>query len=159
MPLRRTAVLALTAAACLVAPAAVLAPTAGAVTPTAHGGVSTLPAPSAHERDDHLTITVSKSGKGSIDGTRELKCHPAGGDHPRAREACSALDKATRWGKDPFAPVAKDTPCTMQYGGPAVAHVTGRWAGRPVDAAFKRDNGCEISRWDKLVPALPSTAS
>jgi hypothetical protein len=43
----------------------------------------------------------------------------------------------------------------MRYGGPATAHVTGRWAGRPVDAVYDRSNGCEIERWDRLVPLLP----
>jgi hypothetical protein len=43
----------------------------------------------------------------------------------------------------------------MQYGGAATARVTGTWAGRPVDAAYSRKNGCEIARWDRLVPLLP----
>jgi hypothetical protein len=47
--------------------------------------------------------------------------------------------------------------CTMLYGGPATAHVTGTWAGRPVDARFDRADGCEIARWDALVPLLPET--
>jgi hypothetical protein len=43
----------------------------------------------------------------------------------------------------------------MQYGGPATAHVTGNWAGRPVDTTYDRSDGCEIARWDRLVPVLP----
>ncbi|WP_245654449.1 SSI family serine proteinase inhibitor [Streptomyces violens] len=155
MALRRIAALVLTAATCAITPA-IGAPTAGAVTPSEQHRL--MPVPLSHG-GDRLTVTVRDSGSTAMDGTHELKCHPTGGDHPKAQDACRALDKATRWGKDPFAPVAPDAVCTMQHGGPATAHVTGRWAGRPVDATFKRDNGCEIGRWDKLVPLLPSTAS
>jgi hypothetical protein len=45
----------------------------------------------------------------------------------------------------------------MQYGGPATARITGTWHGRPVDATYKRTDGCEISRWQGLVPVLPAT--
>lgn len=51
--------------------------------------------------------------------------------------------------------MAEGTLCTMQYGGSATAHVTGTWAGRPVDARYDRGDGCEIARWDRLVPLLP----
>ncbi|PTM95521.1 SSI family serine proteinase inhibitor [Streptomyces sp. VMFN-G11Ma] len=103
---------------------------------------------------DHLTVTVRHAG-GGADGTYRLLCHPGGGTHPDADRACAALDRVTTWGKDTFAPVPGDSVCTMQYGGPATAHVTGVWAGRPVDAEYDRSNGCEIGRWDRLVPLLP----
>ncbi len=104
-----------------------------------------MPAP-AH--DDHLTVTVT--GSGDADGTYELYCHPAGGTHPHAKAACDQLDGATVWGTDTFAPVPTNRMCTQIYGGPEQAHVSGSWAGRPVDAAFKRTNGCETARWNKL---------
>jgi hypothetical protein len=103
---------------------------------------------------DHLTVTVRHAG-GGRDGTYELYCHPGGGTHPDVRGACGALDRNTRWGRDTFAPVPEGSVCTMRYGGPATAHVTGTWAGRPVDAAYDRGNGCEITRWNRLVPLLP----
>ncbi|WP_030188906.1 SSI family serine proteinase inhibitor [Streptomyces violaceorubidus] len=103
---------------------------------------------------DHLTVTVRDAGAG-MDGTYELYCHPAGGDHPHAADACSVVDGDTRWGREVFAPVPEGSVCTMQYGGPATAHVTGTWAGRPVDATYDRRDGCEISRWDRMVPLLP----
>jgi len=103
---------------------------------------------------DRLTVTVHGAGDGA-DGTFELECHPAGGTHPHAAEACARLDRMTTWGKDTFAPVPPDSMCTMVYGGPATAHVTGTWAGRPVDARYDRSNGCEISRWNALEPVLP----
>ncbi|MGH4034678.1 SSI family serine proteinase inhibitor [Actinomycetota bacterium Odt1-20B] len=105
---------------------------------------------------DRLTVTVMDAGEGQ-DGTFDLECRPTGGSHPDADGACATLDQVP-WGKDPFAPVAPDAMCTMQYGGPATAHITGTWHGRHVDASFKRTDGCEISRWDSLVPVLPTTA-
>ncbi|CAL9493199.1 MULTISPECIES: SSI family serine proteinase inhibitor [Streptomyces] len=114
------------------------------------GGESSRPA-------DKLTFDVSGSGSGR-DGSYTLRCHPAGGDHPAPVRACAALDRATSGGRDPFTPVAADATCTMIYGGPATARVTGTWHGRDVDARFGRDNGCEVARWNSLVPALPKTA-
>ncbi|MEU5087240.1 SSI family serine proteinase inhibitor [Streptomyces sp. NPDC021356] len=107
---------------------------------------------------DHLTVTVRHAG-GGRDGTYELYCHPRGGSHPDARGACRVLDRTTRWGRDTFAPVPDDSACTLQYGGPATARVTGTWAGRPVDAAYDRRDGCEIDRWNRLVPVLPDLGS
>lgn len=104
---------------------------------------------------DHLTVTVADSGKASSDGTFELYCHPTAGDHPRAKQACDGLDELVTWGKDPFASVGTGTRCTMQYGGPVSAHVRGTWAGRRVNSHFNRENGCEMKRWDTLVPLLP----
>ncbi|CAM5237430.1 Subtilisin inhibitor domain-containing protein OS=Streptomyces tendae OX=1932 GN=GUR47_21580 PE=3 SV=1 [Streptomyces tendae] len=103
---------------------------------------------------DHLTVTVRDAGAG-MDGTYELYCHPVGGDHPHPEDACSVVDGDTRWGREVFAPVPEGSVCTMQYGGPATARVTGTWAGRPVDATYDRRDGCEISRWDRMVPLLP----
>ncbi|MFD5397737.1 SSI family serine proteinase inhibitor [Streptomyces sp. NPDC127097] len=108
---------------------------------------------------DHLTVTVRGSGSVREDGTFELYCHPARGTHRHAKKACAKLDGMTRWGRDPFAPVPQGANCTMIYGGPATAHVTGTWAGRPVNADFRRTNGCEISRWSSFEPLLPSTSS
>jgi hypothetical protein len=84
-----------------------------------------------------------------------VRCHPNRGDHPDVSGACAAVDRNTRWGEDAFAPVPAGSVCTMRYGGPATARVTGRWAGRPVDTTFERGNGCHIERWDRFVPLLP----
>ncbi|MEV7136737.1 SSI family serine proteinase inhibitor [Streptomyces tauricus] len=114
-----------------------------------------MPPPvSGPDKADHLTVTVSGAG-GGHDGRFELDCHPAGGSHPNAQAACDYLDRHTSWGKSPFAPAQERGMCTMQYGGPATAHVTGTWAGRPVDTTYRRGDGCEIARWDALVPVLP----
>nr|WP_051804055.1 SSI family serine proteinase inhibitor [Streptomyces sp. NRRL S-474] len=107
---------------------------------------------------DHLTVTVRNAG-GGADGTFELYCGPDGGSHPDPRGACAALERNTRWGEDAFAPAREGGICTMQYGGPATAHVTGTWAGRWVDATYDRSDGCQIARWDRLVPLLPAMGS
>ena len=118
----------------------------------------TLVPPPVRDEDraggDHLTVTVRHSGH-AADGTYELYCHPGGGTHPDVGGACQAVGSNTQWGKDPFAPVPPNSICTMIYGGPATAHVTGTWAGRPVDATYDRSNGCEIARWNRMVPLLP----
>ncbi|MFF9427274.1 SSI family serine proteinase inhibitor [Streptomyces sp. NPDC014746] len=105
---------------------------------------------------DALTVTIEKSGRPLADGTYDLTCEGrAGGSHPDARDACTRLDQLAKDGADPFRPVPEDQMCTQMYGGPALAHVTGTWQGREVDARFSRANGCEIARWENLEPLLP----
>ncbi|MEU1404163.1 SSI family serine proteinase inhibitor [Streptomyces sp. NPDC005728] len=148
VPLRGVLVSSLAAAvsvSSLVALAAVPAAAAPAVPP---------PVRPEDRAGDHLTVVVQHAGEGR-DGTYEVSCHPGAGRHPDVAEACRVLDSNTRWGRDTFAPVATGTFCTMEYGGPATAHVTGIWAGRPVDASYDRSNGCGIGRWDRMVPLLP----
>ncbi|GAA2369133.1 hypothetical protein HUT13_13450 [Streptomyces harbinensis] len=108
-------------------------------------GAPPVPQP-AHE----LTITVRDLGE--ADGVYRLSCGPAGGDHPEAAGACAALEAA----EAPFAPLAEGTLCTRVYGGPATARVEGVWRGETVSADFNRTDGCQIARWDALVPALPA---
>lgn len=112
------------------------------------------PGPDGGRAGDHLTVTVRHAGDGR-DGTYEVYCHPDRGRHPDVRGACGALDRNSRWGRDTFAPVPEGSVCTMEYGGPATAHVTGTWSGRPVDTTYDRSNGCQIDRWNRLVPLLP----
>ncbi len=102
---------------------------------------------------DRLTVTVSHAGH--ADGRYVLRCHPGRGSHPDPVRACDTLDRRTTWGRDPFGPVPPRSLCAMQYGGTATAHITGTWAGRPVDARYGRGDGCQIARWDALVPVLP----
>ncbi|GAB2783133.1 SSI family serine proteinase inhibitor [Streptomyces daliensis] len=133
--------------------------TGGLVAPAAatpgSDGPAARTAPPA--KADHLNFTVKDSGNSAMDGTYSLECGPTGGDHPNAQGACDALAAASDRGANPFEPVAPDTKCTMIYGGPASAHIVGTWRGREIDARFSRGNGCEIRRWDALVPALPKT--
>lgn len=99
---------------------------------------------------DALTVVVD-DGNGST-RTWELTCSAdgPGGDHPDAENACAAIAAA----RDPWAPVPADTACTMVYGGPQTATVTGTWGGVAVEARFARNDGCEIGRWDRLAPLL-----
>ncbi len=148
MLLRRIAVsLAASLAAVAVVPAV-----AQADEPPAHA----LPEP----QPDVLTIT-SGAGPMTPYETFELSCAAdgsGGGGHPQADEACARLDAMAGEGREPFAPVPADMLCTMQYGGPETAHITGTWRGQPVDASFDRSNGCEIGRWNQLVPVLPAAS-
>ncbi|MEU2206961.1 SSI family serine proteinase inhibitor [Streptomyces hygroscopicus] len=138
--------LAVTAALTTAASVAALAPAGATPLP--------LPLPFDGESSDRLVIAVSETGDPDEAATFVLSCHPTGGTHPRARAACAQLDSETRWGRDPFAPVPPGAMCTGQYGGPATARVTGRWAGRPVNAWFDRTNGCEIARWNRFSVVL-----
>ncbi|MEU7120451.1 SSI family serine proteinase inhibitor [Streptomyces zaomyceticus] len=105
---------------------------------------------------DTLTVTVAESGHPNADGTFELTCDErAEGNHPARENACARLDQLAEAGANPFAPVPADQLCTQVYGGPAVAHITGTWQGRTVDARFSRADGCEIDRWENLEPVLP----
>lgn len=112
--------------------------------------------PAAQDTETRLTVTVSESGNPAADGTFELECDPAGGSHPAAQRACDLLDEAAESGDNPFRATDRNAMCTQQAGGPAAARVQGTWQGEEVDARFSRANGCEISRWNNLVPVLPS---
>ncbi len=82
-----------------------------------------------------------------------LRCDPTGGTLPRRATACRRL---AQLGWTTLRPVPPDTACTEIYGGPQVATVTGLIGGHAVWARLRRDNGCEIERWERnrfLVPA------
>ncbi|MGW8361697.1 SSI family serine proteinase inhibitor [Streptomyces wedmorensis] len=119
-------------------------------------GVGVLPPLPLLSGPDTLRVTVEKSGYPAADGTFELTCgERAAGDHPAAEDACKRLEQLAQEGANPFEEVPADALCTQVYGGPALAHVTGTWQGRKVDARFSRANGCEIPRWENLEPVLP----
>jgi hypothetical protein len=44
--------------------------------------------------------------------------------------------------------------CTLQYGGPERAHVTGTLEGRPVDVTLDRADGCGIADYEALFTAF-----
>ncbi|MFF5106238.1 SSI family serine proteinase inhibitor [Streptomyces sp. NPDC000134] len=139
----------------------VMPPATAAAAPVAGPVAGTAAPPPVRDEDrvDRLTVTVRDAGK-AADGTYELYCRPErGGTHPDPDGACAAMERSTRAGRDVFAPVPEGSVCTMQYGGPATARITGTWAGRPVDATYDRRDGCQIRRWDRLVPLLPDLRS
>jgi len=106
--------------------------------------------------DNQLTVTF-KADEKAKPVVMTLSCHPTGGDHPRAEEACGRLDAVEQDGTDPFAKPAPDEICTYIYGGPQTATVVGTWKGESVDAKFSRANGCEIGRWNAIEPVLSPT--
>jgi hypothetical protein len=103
-----------------------------------------------------LRITVWPEGPDG-EGVRvwRLRCDPPGGSLPRRATTCARLAALER----PFAPVPKDVGCTQIYGGPQVARVTGTFERRRVWATFKRTDGCEISRWNRVRFLFPGVAS
>lgn len=112
----------------------------------ASGGASSAGATVSPTPATRLDISV-KASKQAQAKQWTLTCDPVGGTHPEADKACVALSKAkTDW----FAPVAKDAVCTEIYGGPEEATVKGVWRGKQIDATFKRNNGCELTRWTNV---------
>ncbi|MBW0104168.1 hypothetical protein I4I78_17235 [Pseudonocardia sp. KRD-291] len=102
-------------------------------------------------------LQVIVAGSGAHDGTVTLDCTDDADDD---RAACERLDELARTGGTAaFEPVPADAMCTMQFGGPETAEITGTWGGRPVDASFARSGGCEIARWEALRPVLPDVTS
>jgi hypothetical protein len=98
----------------------------------------------------NLTITYD-DGEGNV-AEWTLTCNPPGGTHPDPEAACRALEEN---GEQALPPVSPTQRCTMIYGGPQTATVTGTWGGEEVDAEFSRTNGCEIHRWKSLAGLLP----
>lgn len=82
--------------------------------------------------------------------TAKLDCPPADDADEEDRQLC-------RWLAEGGAAALRepdDEPraCTMQYGGPETATVTGTLFGEPVNVDFSRTDGCEIARWDAAAP-------
>lgn len=115
------------------------------------GGATTETSPESSSALETELAVVLDEGEGAPPEEWTLTCDPAGGTHPDPGTACDALADL-----DPeiFEPVPPDAMCTMIYGGPQTAMVTGQWHGAPIDAEFSRENGCEIARWDAAVAVL-----
>jgi hypothetical protein len=103
------------------------------------------PAPSSALAD--LMVRVDGDGPGD-ELAKEFEVRCAEAQDSALCTGVASLSKAD------FAPTPPDTVCTQQYGGPQTAHVTGTLRGEPIDARFSREQGCEISRWDAVVPIL-----
>ncbi|WP_285250600.1 SSI family serine proteinase inhibitor [Pseudarthrobacter sp. fls2-241-R2A-168] len=126
---------------------------------TAPDAESTIPAPSPEppagpsagpgQGNAELAITY-KSSAAEPEVHYTLVCvdgmPDAESKHPTPAAACSALKENAALLASPA--LRTDQACTEQYGGPQEATVTGVVDGVPVDDAFKRTNGCEISAWN-----------
>jgi hypothetical protein len=124
-------------------------------------------APTGDASDDTATSPGADPGAGGTDltvvvtdgqgtSTWTLTCGPPGGTHPDPAQACTALAAA---GPDPLAPLPKEMACTQVYGGPQTATVAGTWDGVAVAADLDRTDGCQIARWDALLPVLQPGAA
>jgi hypothetical protein len=102
-----------------------------------------------------LTITIWPGGMAGPSERWTLRCGPTGGTLPARVAACRKLNSLSA----PFRPIPKDIVCTAIYGGPQVARVTGRFRGQRIWAEFRRRDGCEIGRWERLRPLLPPGGS
>lgn len=70
-----------------------------------------------------------------------LTCHPTGGTHPRAADACAALDTVNGdFTRLPHEPAM----CTQQYA-PVTAEAHGTWRGRAVHRTVTYENRCRLS--------------
>ncbi len=103
-----------------------------------------------------LHITVWPDGVGQP-GKKvyTLNCAPVGGTLPKRAAACTKLVRVER----PFAPTPKGMACTMIYGGPQEALVTGRFRGNLVRAHFSRKDGCELARWNRVRFLFPGAVA
>jgi hypothetical protein len=107
------------------------------------------PSPQAALAD--LTVRVDPDGTGAgKPRTAEVACDAAGDS-----KVCGAVAQLTA---EDFAPVDSQMACTQQYGGPETALVTGTFRGEEVTARFSRENGCAISRWQKVSELLGAAA-
>jgi hypothetical protein len=101
-----------------------------------------------------LRVTVWPKGKNEGHPlTWSLGCGPAVGTLPRPARACRLL-RALR---DPFAPLPPDEVCTQIYGGPQVALVRGTYLGLRIWRYFKRNDGCQIARWNRVMFLFPAS--
>lgn len=107
-----------------------------------------------------LSVELMADGEAVTD-TWTLECdgaNPVGeSGAPDPAAACAALAEG---GTGLFAEPGTDVACTMQYGGPQRASVSGTVDGEEVDAEFAASDGCQISRWEALSGLLgPATAA
>lgn len=106
------------------------------------------PADAGATGETALTITVDPDGPGEQEAqSAEVTCDEDGAGDP----ACAALEGVTATDLGPTPP---DVACTEIFGGPDEVRVSGTLNGEPVEERLTRANGCEIDRFDALVPTL-----
>ena len=91
-----------------------------------------------------LAVTLDPDGpRGERPVSESLSCEGATDD-----SVCAGLDASD------LDPVAPGVACTEIYGGPDEVRLEGTLDGVPVDATFTRANGCEIDRFERILPLL-----
>lgn len=71
------------------------------------------------------------------------------GTHPNRKAICALLAKKSI---KIFAPTPTGMACSMIYGGPETARVTGTVGSTKVKAAFNKTDGCQVARWLAALP-------
>jgi len=99
-----------------------------------------------------LTVTYWPNGPGK-GGKRTwtVACTLARGTLAKPAVACRKLAAG---GAKLFAPTPRNAVCLAIYGGPQVARVVGRVKDQQIWTGLSRQDGCAISRWDRLSPWL-----
>ena len=102
-------------------------------------------------------LQVSIRADGTVESVHyRLVCDGAASlpetQHPNAAQACELVQANPALLANPKPGV--NEACTMQYGGPAVAVVSGTLDGRVVNREFNVRDGCGISDWDAALPLL-----
>lgn len=103
-----------------------------------------------------LSITVWPQGKAGAKAVYTLSCPTGKSTLPAARAACNKL---SHLGARAFAPVPRGIACTLIYGGPQQALVTGRFADKTIRAVFSRTDGCQIARWSRVAFLFPHSVA
>ena len=110
---------------------------------------------SARAADGATALRVAvRASPGATPHVTTLRCDPARGTVPKPGSACRRL---LAGGRALFAPTPPGVACTQIYGGPQVAVVSGTLAGRRIWATFRRRDGCEVTRWDRVAFLLGAT--
>jgi hypothetical protein len=100
--------------------------------------------PAAAPPADSARLTVEVTGAGGDAVTVELSC---GGSEPCDETRLAKLRRVTE-------PPDRTQACTLVYGGPEKAHVTGTLDGESVDVTIDRTDGCGIADYESLFEAL-----
>ncbi|WP_299036349.1 hypothetical protein [uncultured Pseudokineococcus sp.] len=118
--------------------------------PTSTSTATSVPA------DFSAELTVAYDDGTGTAQTYDLACEgaQASGTAPDPAGACSAV--AAAGGVEAFAVPSGDVQCTQVFGGSQTAVVSGTVEDEPVSADLARADGCDIARWDALVPLVPA---
>lgn len=96
-----------------------------------------------------LTVAVDLTGSGAY----ELSTVTCGSTTPEDdANACAALK--TKDGVAALKPVPAGAACTSEWGGQQIATIVGRINGKRVQSTFTMEDGCEMDRWESLLPVL-----
>ncbi len=104
---------------------------------------------------DMTSVTVvywEENGPPAPSVTWTVSCDPPAGTSPDPATACNTLNAAEL---SLFEPAAEEVRCTEIFGGPERVDVKGTLRGKPIEATFTRQNGCEIKRWNALEGLIP----